>query len=255
MPSVDGVCPGCKRPLSEHLRSSRRLPRDMPAGKVAVINGRCVFGGERAPQKCCWVQLREPMTVEDYRQRFVAGTIELEPCPGCGGRLTRWGSFLRKVVEGDSVLDDIRLLRGQCPNDACPVCTVTHYPVFLTPYEVVPTAKREAAVQSWAEGKSWREMGGLWPVTTVQRWVHEVEVRATEVVVGLLGVWQRLSETAPVGLPGTADARSRLRVLFRVCDSVQELLRTREGWLAAVPALAVPRMFRPMAPTTLPVWT
>ena len=132
--SVGGVCPGCKRALADHLPSSRMMPAEVPAGKVAVVNGRCVVDGERAAQKCWWVQLREPMTLEEYRGRFVAKTIALEPCPGCGGRLTGWGSFPRDVVDGDSLLGKIRLVRGLCPDTACPVCTVTHDPVFLTPY-------------------------------------------------------------------------------------------------------------------------
>lgn len=255
MSSVGGVCPGCKRALADHLPSSRMMPAEVPAGKVAVVNGRCVVDGEPAPQKCCWVQLREPMTLEAYRERHAARTIKLEPCPGCGGRLTRWGSFLRKVVEGASVLGEIRLLRGLCTDDGCPVCTVTHYPVFLTPYEVVPTVEREEAIRSYAIGGSWLAIANRWPVSTVQRWVRGILERAMDVTVGMLGVWQRVDDQAPVGIPTERSKRGQLMALFGVCDAVGEWLRAREGWEIAVPALAVPRMFRPMAPTTLPVWT
>ena len=257
MSSVGGVCPGCKRALADHLPSSRMMPAEVPAGKVAVVNGRCVVDGERAAQKCCWVQLREPMTLEEYRGRFVTKTIALEPCPGCGGRLTGWGSFPRDVVDGDSLLGKIRLLRGLCPDTACPVCTVTHYPVFLTPYQAVPTAEREAAVRARAGGLSWSEVGRvvLWPVSTVRRWCGEIITRATEATVGMLGVWQHVDDRAPVGVPAERTRWGRLLALFRICDAVGEVPRAREGWRAPVPALAVPRMFRPVAPTTLPVWT
>ena len=92
MPSVGGVCPGCKRPLEDHLPSVRRLEGPIPEGKVAVVNGRCQWrDGQQAPQKMCWVALSEPMTAETYRMRLADGAVGLERCPGCGGALVDHG--------------------------------------------------------------------------------------------------------------------------------------------------------------------
>lgn len=255
MPSVGAPCPACKRPLTDHLPSGRYPPGNVPPDKVAVVNGRCIVNGERAPQKMCWVLLREPMTPEGYRERFEAGMIPLEPCPCCGGKLAPWGSFPRTLAEGEpATLQGLRLLRGLCTNENCPVCTVTHYVSFLTPYQVVPTAEREAAVRAHVEqGLSWSALDRQvpWVLGSVQRWQRQIAGRAAEVITRLLAVWQRLDPQAP------AEIRDGglLQVMFAVCDAVGAWLRRDEGWMAAVPGLAIPRMFRPAAPTTLPVWT
>lgn len=259
MPSVGDLCPACKRPVADHLPSTRYPPENVPPGKVAVVNGRCVVDRERAPQKVCWVLLREPMTPEEYRKRFEAGTIPLEPCPCCGGELARWGSFPRTLAEGEPpTLQGLRLLRGRCTNEKCPVCTVTHYVCFVTPYHVVPTAEREAAVRAHTEqGLSWSAVGqgAPWALVSVQRWYRQIATRAAEVVTGLLAVWQRVDHRAPAEVRTGGTRRGLLQAMFRVCDAVGELLRQNEGWTMPVPGLAVPRMFRPAAPTTLPVWT
>jgi hypothetical protein len=259
MLSVDVLCPACKRPLAAHLPSRRRAPADVPVGKVAVVNGRCIVAGERAPQKCCWVALGEPMTLDEYRERFEAETIPLEPCPCCGGRLNAWGSFPRTLVEGEAgVAVDLELLRGRCPNPECPVCTVTHYPSFVTPYATVSTGEREAAVRAHLEpGKSWSGVSRSvpWSLCTVQRWERRLARRAAEVLIGLLGVWQVLDHRAPTEVPSGETRSGLLRAMFRVADAVAGGLRSGEGWTAPLPGLAVPRLFRPRAPTTLPVWT
>jgi hypothetical protein len=259
MASVGALCPACKVRVSDHLPSVRRPQADVPPEKVAVVNGRCVAGGVRGKQKLCWVALSEPMTPEQYRERFVGKTIPLEACPCCGGRLERWGSCPRTLAAGEPpALEGLRLLRGRCPDPACPVCTVTHYPCFVTPYHVVPTAQREAAVRAHVEqGWSWSAVGKRlpWVVASVQRWERGLATRAGEVTTGLLAVWQRLDHQAPGELGRSVTRRDLLRAMFRVCDAVWALLRRHEGWATPVPALAVPRMFRPGAPTTLPVWT
>ena len=259
MLSVGGLCPGCKMPMADHLPSGRGPRAEVPEGKVDVANGRCIVAGTRALQKCCWAQLRDPMTPEGYRMRFEAGAIALEPYPCCGGPLTAWGSFPRKLAEGEPpTLRGLRLLRGRCPNPECPVCTVTHYPCFITPYRVEPTAQREAAVRAHVvKGQPWSKVAKQVPyaLETLRRWEREIAARAVEVVIGLLAVWQRLDHRAPAEMLSGGTRRGLLRALFGVCDAVAERLRVREEWQTSVPALAVPRMFRPAAPTTLPVWT
>lgn len=257
MLSVGPMCPGCKRPLADHLPSRRRAPEEVPPGKVAVVNGRCVAEGQAAPQKCCWVALSRPMTVQEYVEGLGAGRMPLEPCPGCGGRLVAWGSCRRTLAEG-STLHDLRLRRGRCLHPDCPVCTVTHYPCFVTPYHVVPTDEREAAIRARAErGCSWSELAPTVPsatLGTVQRWVRRLTARAAEIIIGLLALWQRLDPGAPAEVRGGQARGGLLRAMFRVCDGVRGLLRDREGWRAPLPSLAVPRLFRPAAPTPLPVW-
>lgn len=259
MPSVSDVCPACKRPVADHLPSTRYAPDEAPPGKVVVVNGRCIVGDERASQKCCWVQLHEPMTPAEYRQRFDAGTILLEPCPCCGGRLTPWGSFSRKLAEVDPPwLEGLRLLRGWCPNPDCTICTVTHYPCFATPYHTAPTALREAVVRAHVEeGVNWETLAQRvpWSVASLQRWQARIAERAVEVVIGLTAVRQRLDPRAPASLRSVAGRRGLLQAMFGVCGAVRDLLAEREGWTVPVPGLAVPRIFRPPAPTTLPVWT
>ena len=263
MPSVDAMCPACKRAVADHLQFRRWPPSEVPEGRIAVVNGRCFPAGQPAPQKCCWVQLGERMTPGEYRERFLARSISLEACPSCGGHLERWGSVPRHLAEGEPPkLEGLRLLRGRCVNPGCPVCTVTHYPCFVTPYDTVPTAEREAAVRAHEEqGLSWSRLQKVekkgWVAATVQRWVRRLRKRAAAVTIGVLAVWQALDHAAPAELrpePPQAEWSPLLR-MFRVCDSVRDLLQGREGWTAPVPALAVPRMFRPPEPTTLPVWT
>lgn len=263
MRSVNPMCPACKRPLADHLPSRRRVPEHVPAGKIPVVNGRCIVDGVRAPQKCCWVQLRKPLTVKQYQKKFDKGLIQLEPCPSCRGRLEMWGSCPRTLQDGEpQSMRGLRLLRGRCRNAECPVCTVTHYPCFITPYLTVSTAEREAAVRAHEEqGLSWSRLQKVekkgWVAATVQRWVRRLRKRAAAVTIGVLAVWQALDHAAPAELrpePPQAEWSPLLR-MFRVCDSVRDLLQGREGWTAPVPALAVPRMFRPLEPTTLPVWT
>jgi DNA-binding CsgD family transcriptional regulator len=211
--------------------------------------------GRRAPQKCCWVQYGEPMEEDEYVRRQYAGQLVLQPCPGCGGQLVAWGQFARQVVSaGGRTVHALALLRGRCRNPDCPVCTGTHYPSFLTPYPAVPTAQREEVVRQRAEGQSSSELaaGTGYDRRTVVRWVRGVLARARGVTQGMLAIWQRLDVQAPEPVPGVAG---ELRAMFWLCDAVAALLRGREGWVTDPPRLAVPRVFRPPAPTTLPVWT
>ncbi len=62
-------CPACKRRLGEHTLSERH-PHTPEAGKIAVVNGRCLSGGEPAPQKLSWVTLHEALTEAEYRERY-----------------------------------------------------------------------------------------------------------------------------------------------------------------------------------------
>ena len=253
MPSVGCLCAACKHPLEDHLPSSARLPAEVPAGKVAVVNGRCIGPNGRALQKMCWVALAEPMTPAEYRRRLAEGTVRLERCPACHGRLVTHGRFHRTLLGPGGQPERIELLRGRCPNRECPVCTVTHYPLFMTPYHVVPTAEREATVRARAEGASWLNLKATVALSTARRWYRDVAARADEVLIGLTAAQHRLDPSAPA-LPRPANTLAKkLQAMFWVCDAVRALLAASGGW--AVPALAVARLFQPPGPTPLPVWT
>ena len=216
------------------------------------------MGRARAPQKCCWVMMSELMTIAEYRQRYESEPPPMEPCPCCGGHLQHQGRFPRRLASEDgTTVEPLWLYRGLCPNPACPVVTVTHYPWFVTPYEVVPTTQREAAIRAWADGRGLavlsRETG--YDAKTLARWTAGVLGRAGEVTTGVLGVWQRLDAAAPADVGDEPAPRVRLRAMFRVCDAVAALLAAVEGWRVHLPRLCLSRMFRPPGPSPLPVWT
>jgi hypothetical protein len=255
MSSVGGVCPACKRLLADHLPSAQRTPAQIADGRVAVINGRCQAADGRAPQKLCWVMLSEPMTPEEYRNRMAEGRLRLEKCPGCGGALVAHGTFCRTLVGPHGSVEEIRLLRGRCREEACPVCTVTHYPSFMTPYHPVPTAKREAVVRARAEGASWLAVTEQVALTTARRWCARVEARAVEVWIGLTAIRYRLDPRVPAP-PGKLEASGpKAKMMFEACDAVRALVARTVGEPESLPSLAIPRLFQPPAPTTLPVWT
>jgi hypothetical protein len=249
------LCPGCRRPLALHPRSAYQWRE---TDGLDVCRGRCRLGKERAPQKCCWVLMSELMTEAEYRQRYENEAPPMEPCPCCGGHLQHQGRFPRRLASEDgTTVEPLWLYRGLCPNPACPVVTVTHYPWFVTPYEVVPTTQREAAVRAWADGRGFPALGQEtgYDAKTLARWTAGVLARASEVTTGLLAVWQRLDPAAPAGVADEPAPRGRLRAMFRVCDAVATLLSTVEGWRVQLPCLSLPRLFRPPGPSPLPVWT
>ena len=165
------------------------------------------------------------------------------------------GQFSRTLVGPDGKVEELELLRGRCRNADCPVCTVTHYPSFATPYHAVPTAAREAVVRARAGGASWLAVTAQVAWTTARRWCQSVEDRATEVWIGLTAIRYRLDPKAPRP-PGKAEAPGPdLPAMFEVCDAVGALLAEADGWVKSMPSLSIPRLFQPLAPTTLPVWT
>lgn len=255
-----GRCPACKRELNEHL-SSGKQPRAV-SGKIDVVNGRCWSYGEPAPQKFSWVQMSELLTEEEYRAKYTDQPPPLEPCPGCGGRLNHHSSYQRGLgEEGIALVNPLPIYRGLCTNDDCPVVTVTHFPCFVTPYEVAPTALREKVVRAHVAGRSWAalEDESRYSAATLRRWTAEVKERAAEVTVGLLAVRQRLLAQAPAGIPAGPDGcvtitADPLRTMFRVIDAVAGLLAGRHRWREGMPGLALPRALSPPGASPLPVW-
>lgn len=254
-------CPACKRRLSEHTPSERH-PRSAEAGKVAVANGRCRPGGEPAPQKLSWVTLREELTEAEYRERYTDRAPPLEPCPGCGGKLHGHGRYGRGFGEEGGVrVNPLPLYRGLCPQPACPVVTVTHYPCFVTPYEIAPTSQREAVVRERAERRrSWASLSAQagYAPQTVRRWVRRVQARAAEILVGLSAALLWLDPGAALErTEGATRGGARgdlLPAMFRVADTVVEVLTEAGAWREGTPRLGLPRLLRPPGPSPLPVW-
>ena len=243
-------------PLALHPRSAYQWRE---SDGLDSCRGRCRLGAVRAPQKCCWVALSEPMTEAEYWRRYEDEPPPLEPCPCCGGSLQHHGRFPPLLASEDgTTVEPLWLYRGLCPNPACPIVTVTHYPCFVTPYKLVPVGRREAAVRAWAEqGESWAALSRAsgYEAKTLMRWTAEVLGRAAEVTTGLLGVWHHLDPQAPADVGDEPGPRARLRAMFRVCDPVAAWLSAVEVWRAHPPRLSVARLFRPPGPSLLPVWT
>ena len=105
----------------------------------------------------------------------------------------------------------VRLYRGRCPDPACPVATVTHYPSCLVPYSVFPLATHEAVLQGYAGGRSSAALAetiGL-SVKTVRRWLTRTKARLDEMLTATLALGQRLTPTLPLTIPW-GDPRQRL---------------------------------------------
>ena len=237
------LCTGCRQPLHHHFRSGRILRE--AANGIGVCNGRCYPSGEKAKQKLSWVAMSEPLTEEEYRQRYSATMPPLmEPCPGCGGRLGHHGYFERRQVKLGE-LEPLLLFRGICRNPGCPVVTVTHYPPFVTPYSVFPTAVREAGIlESLARGLEAAAAGIGCSTRTVLRWRKALGERLGELVSGVAGLIMRLDPLWP--LP---SVQSGLEAAFALCAKARELTFSH-----ATPLLAVARLRLPW-PSALPVFT
>ncbi len=236
------LCTGCRQPLHLHSKSGRTLRE--AANGIAVCNGRCYPNGERAKQKLSWVAMSEPLTEEEYRARYSATVSPpMEPCPDCGGRLGHHGHFERQLT-ANGELEPLLLFRGICRNPDCPVVTVTHYPPFVTPYSVFPTAVRETAIlTSLRQGLETAAAAIGCSARTVLRWRRALGARLGELVSGVATLIMRLDPLW--SLPGEQVGVGAAFAL---------LIRARELTLRqASPLLAVARLPRPW-PSALPVF-
>lgn len=185
--TVSGLCPGCTRPLADHL-PSRRNVRGGGRG-IEMVQGRCHGPDGPAPQKACWAALAEPSTVEEYLERYARVVPPLPPCPACGGRLGYHGKFWRRVEVRRGWTEAVPLYRGHCLRPGCPLVTVTVYPPCLSPYRQVTVQVREWAVRQREEaGRSWAQLarGTGYRPATVRAWVAGVALRAQELAAGLM---------------------------------------------------------------------
>jgi hypothetical protein len=150
------------------------------------------------------------------------------------------------VGEDGVSLTPVRLYRGRCPDPACPVATVTHYPSCLVPYSVFPLATHEAVLQGYAEGRSsaaLAEAAGL-SVKTIRRWLTRTKAHLDEMLTATLALCQKLRPTLPLTIPW-GEPRQRLAALLSLL-----------GCLSPYSCrLALLRRPHPELPWHLPIWT
>lgn len=238
-------CPGCRQPLRLHSRSGRTLVG--AANGIGVANGRCYPGGAKAPQKLSWVAMSENLTEEEYREHYSEAPPPMEPCPGCGGPLGYHGSFARHLIGADGELQLLILHRGICRNPVCPVVTVSHYPEFVTPYSVYPTAVREEAIRQSVLGKGLEAIGASLRCTgrSILRWRQSLKVRLPELIAGVARLIMRWDANWRLPAPQGEEILAALDL----CAKAREF--RYPGHRPAL--LSIPRQ-RPSWPSALPVF-
>jgi len=252
-----GLCPGCGRKLSDHL-PSRRGPPEKPTAAIVVILGLCYpwgWGRAAALQKMCWVQMSEALTEAEYREKYGRRPPQMERCPCCGGKLRHHGRYSRWLGA-----ERLYIYRGLCKNPACPVVTVTHYPVFVIPYineasaKVVEEVVRERAEEA-ENGLTWEKMSEKWgfDVKTLWRWYSAFFRRAKDIINVLLFHEEKYKSAAADGLP-TINMETIMRDMFGVADRVAELLSVAGLWREELPGLSLARMARSPGVSPMPVW-
>lgn len=154
-------------------------------------------------------------------------------CPGCGGRLARWGFASERELR---TLGGVRRLRPR--RTMCSSCGTTH---VLEPASTLPRLRDTAEVV----GAAWRaKVAGAGhrtiarrldrSVSTVRRWLRRLSARAEELRMAATGRLYGLDSTAgpiePTGSP-LADA---LEALGRAAAAATRRLGARPAWDAAV---------------------
>lgn len=86
-------CPNCKNPKWNIERKQTTEEKVQAAYERAGVRKPVGKGQESTPVPVVPVQLRVP------EQKSAAGAVD-RVCPGCGGKLTEWGSNLRCVPCG-----------------------------------------------------------------------------------------------------------------------------------------------------------
>ena len=154
-------------------------------------------------------------------------------CPGCGGRLARWGFASERELR---TLGGVRRLRPR--RTMCSSCGTTH---VLEPASTLPRLRDTAEVvgaawQAKVAGAGHRTIARRLdrPVSTVRRWLRRLSARAEELRVAATGRLHDFDATAgpiePTGSP-LADA---LEALGRAAAAASRRLGPRPAWEVAV---------------------
>lgn len=194
------------------------------------------------------------MTEAEYRRRYSDRPPPMEKCPCCGGELNHHGHYPRWLVNAD-VRERIFIYRGLCTNPACPVVTVTHYPVFVIPYQPVSAEVVENVVRERVEkGLTWEKMSEKWGFEpkTLFNWYSSVLRRAQDIIDVLLPQEEKYRPAA-AGLPPVSRG-TILTDMFIVADRVAELLATVGLWRQEIPILSLARVAWHTGVSPAPVW-
>lgn len=154
-------------------------------------------------------------------------------CPGCGGRLARWGFGSERQLRS---LSGVRRLRPR--RAICSTCGTTH---ILEPAWTVPRLRDTAEVvgaawQAKVAGAGHRQIAADLdrPASTVRRWLRRLAVRAEALRAVATGWLHQLDPTAgpldPTGSP-LADA---LEAIGRATAAASRRLGPRASWSTAV---------------------
>ena len=120
---------------------------------------------------------------------------------------------------------------------------MTHYPSFVTPYSVFPTAVREMAImESFAKGVEAAAASIGCSARTILRMRNALGGRLGELVAGVAGLIMRLDPLWPL-----SSVQGNFEMAFVLLHRARDLLE-EEG-----PLLAVGRR-RPTWPSALPVF-
>jgi hypothetical protein len=137
------------------------------------------------------------------------------------------------------------------------VVTVTHYPVFVIPYQPVNAEIVENVVRERMEKDlTWEEMSERWGFEpkTLFLWYSSVLRRSKDIINVLLFQEEKYKPAAAAGLPPVSSG-TILKDMFGVADRVSELLTTVGLWRQEIPRLSLARVApRHTGVCPVPVW-
>lgn len=154
-------------------------------------------------------------------------------CPGCGGRLARWGFGSERELR---TLGGVRRLRPR--RARCSSCRATH---VLEPASTVPRLRDTAEVV----GAAWRaNVAGAGhrtiarrlgrPVSTVRRWLRRLRARAEALRMAATGRLHDFDPTAGPIEPSGSPLADALEAVGRAAAAVGRRLGPRPPWEVAV---------------------
>ncbi len=154
-------------------------------------------------------------------------------CPGCGGRLSRWGFGSEREVRTLGGVRRVRPRRGLCRG-----CGATH---VLEPAWTVPRLRDAAEVigAAWratATGAGHRAIAAQLdrPVSTVRRWLRRLRARAEALRVAASGWVHELDATAAAIDPAGSPLADALEAVGRAVAAAIRRLGPRPPWELAV---------------------
>jgi len=154
-------------------------------------------------------------------------------CPGCGGRLARWGFASERELR---TLGGVRRLRPR--RTMCSSCRVTH---VLVPASTVPRLRDTAEVvgsawQSKVAGAGHRTIARRLgrPLSTVRRWLRRLGARAETMRAAATRWLHEFDPAAGPDGPTASPLADALEALGRAAAATSRRLGPRPPWEVAV---------------------